>query len=94
MAKKKEDNKGITVKKDENIVDWYSEVVQKGELADATHTQGFMVIRPRAYFIWEKIQEEFNRYLRKKGVRNAYFPLLIPKGYFEKEADHAEWFDP
>jgi prolyl-tRNA synthetase len=53
-----------------------------------------MVVRPRAYYVWEKIQEEFNKVLKNKEVRNGYFPLLIPEGFFKKEAVHAEGFDP
>jgi len=53
-----------------------------------------MVVRPNGYAIWEKIQKEFNKYLKKKNVKNAYFPLLIPDGFFKKEAKHAEGFAP
>jgi len=91
---KKEDNKGITIKKEENLSDWYSEVVQKAELADYAPVSGFMIIRPNAYSIWEKIQEEFNKVIEKEGVKNAYFPLLIPEAFFKKEAEHAEGFSP
>lgn len=94
MAKKQTDEKGISVKKGENMPDWYSEVLMKAELADYAPVKGFMVIRPRAYYVWEKIQEEFNSVLRKKGVKNAYFPLLIPESFFKREAEHAEGFSP
>lgn len=88
------DNKGITVKKAENLPDWYFEVVQKAEFADYSPVKGFMVIRPNAYSIWEKIQENFNKTLKKLNVDNAYFPLLIPESFFKKEAEHAEGFAP
>jgi prolyl-tRNA synthetase len=91
---KEKDNKGITVKKDEDFSAWYSEVVQKGELADYAPIKGFMVIRPNAYAIWEKIQDYFNDVLTRKKVRNAYFPLLIPDSFFKKEAEHSEGFAP
>ncbi len=95
MGKDKiQDNKGITTSREKDMSEWYSEVVQKAELADYSPVKGFMVIRPRAYFIWEKIQEEFNKILRKKGVVNAYFPLLIPESFFKREAEHAEGFSP
>ena len=87
------DNKGITVKKGDLPL-WYSEVVQKAELADHSPVKGFMVIRPNAYSIWETIQEHFNKILKKKGVQNAYFPLLIPDSFFKKEAEHAKGFAP
>jgi prolyl-tRNA synthetase len=88
------DSKGMTVKKAENFVDWYSEVVQKAELADYSPIRGFMIIRPRAYAIWENIQDYFNKILKSKGVFNSYFPLLIPDHFFKKEAEHAEGFAP
>ena len=86
--------KGLSVKKSENISEWYTELVQKAELADYAPVKGFMIIRPNAYSIWEKIQEDFNKTLNKKGVRNSYFPLLIPDSFFKKEAEHAEGFAP
>ncbi len=89
----KKNQQGITIKK-QNLPDWYSEVIQKAELADYAPVRGFMIIRPRAYSIWQKIQEEFNKILKKKNVKNAYFPLLIPESFFKKEAEHAEGFEP
>ena len=86
--------KGLSVKKSENISEWYTELVQKAELADYAPVKGFMVIRPNAYSIWEKIQEDFNKTLNKKGIKNSYFPLLIPDSFFKKEAEHAEGFAP
>ena len=66
------DEKGLKVKKSDDLSEWYTQVVQKAELADYSPIKGFMVIRPNAYAIWEKIQEEFNKVLDKKKVRNAY----------------------
>lgn len=94
MGKEERDSKGICAKKDRDFSEWYSEIVQKAELADYAPIKGFMVIRPDAYAIWEKIQDYFNNALKKKGVRNAYFPLLIPESFFKKEAEHAKGFAP
>lgn len=88
------DNKGLTVKKDENFSEWYTELVQKAELADYSPVRGFMVVRPRAYALWENIQNYFNNVLKEKKVLNAYFPLLIPDYFFKKEAEHAQGFAP
>jgi len=88
------DSKGLTVKKSENFSEWFTEVVQKAELADYSPVRGFMIIRPRAYAVWENIQTYFNKVLKEKGVLNAYFPLLIPDYFFKKEAEHAEGFAP
>ncbi len=96
MKEKREEKgqKGISISKEKDLSEWYTEVMQKAEMADYSPVKGFMVIRPNAYSIWEKIQEEFNKVLREKGVRNAYFPLLIPESFFKREAEHAEGFAP
>ncbi len=88
------DTKGLTVKKHEDFSEWYTQVVQKAELADYAPIRGFMVIRPNAYAIWEEIQRYFDGVLREKGIRNAYFPLLIPESFFKKETEHAKGFAP
>ena len=93
MSEKKS-KQGLSVKKSDDISEWYSEVVQKAELADYSQIKGFMIIRPNAYSIWEKIQEYFDKCIKQKGVRNAYFPLLIPESFFKKEAEHAKGFEP
>jgi prolyl-tRNA synthetase len=88
------EDKALT-KKSENITDWYNEVVQRAELADYATTRGFMVIRPRAYEMWETIQSTFDNTIKTKfKVKNAYFPLLIPESFFKREAEHAEGFAP
>lgn len=99
-AEKKEEKKGeksqagITVSKSKDFTEWYSEVVLKTELADYSPIRGFMVIRPYGYRIWEKIQAYFDSRIKKMGVKNAYFPLLIPESFFRKEAEHAKGFAP
>ncbi len=94
MEKKELDNKGLTAKKDKDFSEWYTQVVQKAELTDYAPIKGFMIIRPGAYAIWEEIQSYFNKVLRKRGIKNAYFPLLIPENFFKKEAEHAKGFAP
>src|SRR3989338_5097698 len=90
----KEEKLGIKAKKSEDFSEWYNEVVIKAELAEHSPIKGFMVIKPRGYSIWEKIQNHFDKNIKKIGVRNAYFPLLIPEKFFKKEAEHAEGFAP
>ena len=85
---------GLTVKKNEDFAEWYPQLIQKAELADYSEIKGFMVIRPNAYSIWEKIQEYFNERIKEASVKNAYFPLLIPESFFHKEAEHAKGFSP
>jgi len=91
---KKEENLGISIKKTEDFSEWYNEVVIKSELADHSPIKGFMIIRPRGYNIWMNIQNYFDRRIKNLGVQNAYFPLLIPERFFQKEAEHAKGFAP
>jgi len=94
QKKAKEETQGITVKKEEDFSEWYNQVVLKGELADYAPVHGFMVIRPNGFMLWQKIQDYFNKVMEQNGVRNAYFPLLIPESFFKKEAEHAKGFSP
>jgi len=93
-AAAKQDTKGITAKKADDMVEWYGQVVLKADLADYAPIRGFMVIKPAGYAIWQRIQDDLNAKIYKAGVRNAYFPLLIPESFFQKEAEHAEGFSP
>ena len=90
----KEETLGITIKKEQDFSEWYNEAVIKSELAEHSVIRGFMVIKPRGYAIWENIQQYFDRRIKKIGVKNAYFPLLIPEEFFKKEAEHAKGFAP
>ena len=79
---------------DEDFPQWYTDVVLKTKLVDYGPVKGTMVIRPYGYAIWENIQKEMDARFKKRGVQNAYFPLLIPMSYFTKEAEHVEGFAP
>lgn len=79
---------------DGDFPQWYTDVVLKTKLVDYGPVKGTMVIRPYGYAIWENIQSEMNTRFKKRGVENAYFPLLIPMSYFTKEAEHVEGFAP
>ncbi|MGC8479104.1 MAG: proline--tRNA ligase [Candidatus Micrarchaeia archaeon] len=93
-SKKVEDEKGITVKKSENLSEWYTQIVIKAELADYGPVQGTVAIMPYAYAIWEKIQSEFNKMIKSTNHVNAYFPLFIPESFFLKESEHMKGFAP
>lgn len=84
-------SKKITSRK-EDYSKWYNEVVIKANLAENSGVRGMMVIKPYGYAIWEKMQAELDRMFKETGHENAYFPLLIPKSYFSKEASHIEGF--
>ena len=71
---------------------WYNELVVKADLAQTSDVRGCMIIKPYGYSIWESMQAELDKMFKKTGHVNAYFPLLIPKSYLSKEADHVEGF--
>ena len=70
----------------------YNELVVKADLAEQSAVRGCMVIKPYGYAIWETIQAELDRRFKENGVKNAYFPLLIPKSFLSREAEHVEGF--
>ncbi len=79
---------------DTDFAKWYTDVILKTELVDYGPVKGTMVIRPYGYAIWENIQNELNARFKKVGVKNAYFPMLIPESYLKREAEHVEGFAP
>ena len=85
--------KNITPRK-ENYSQWYLDVIAAGKLADYAPVKGCMVIRPSGFAIWEAMQARLDRMFKETGHVNAYFPLLIPKHFMEKEAEHVEGFSP
>ena len=92
MVEKEE--KGITVKKDEDFSEWYQQMIIKADLADYTKVSGCIVFKPNSWVIWEKLVEEINKRIKKMGVKNVYFPLLIPESLLNKEKEHVEGFSP
>src|SRR6184192_2527425 len=87
------DDKKLT-KRSEDFSAWYNEVVLRAELADYSPVRGCMVIRPRGYGIWERMQHQLDTMFKDTGHENAYFPLFIPESYLHKEAEHVEGFSP
>ena len=85
--------KNITPK-EKDFSQWYLDVIRAGELADYAPVRGCMVVRPTGYGIWEEIQAAFDAAFKESGHVNAYFPLLIPNSFMEKEAQHVEGFAP
>ena len=73
---------------------WYNQVVRKAELADYSPVRGCMIIRPYGYAIWENLQRLLDARFKETGVVNAYFPLLIPRSFLEREAEHVKGFAP
>ena len=79
-------------KRAENYSQWYNDLVVKAELAEQSPVRGCMVIKPYGYAIWEKMQAQLDKEFKKTGVQNAYFPLLIPKSFLSREAEHVKGF--
>ncbi|HEX6065327.1 MAG TPA: proline--tRNA ligase [Longimicrobiales bacterium] len=87
------DDKALTPQK-EDFAAWYNEVVLRAELADYSPTRGSMVIRPWGYAIWERMQRALDDMFKETGHQNAYFPLLIPMSFIEREKAHVQGFAP
>ena len=79
-------------KRSENYSQWYNELVVKSDLAEQSAVRGCMVIKPYGYAIWEKMQRQLDDMFKETGHVNAYFPLLIPKSFLSREAEHVEGF--
>ncbi len=87
------DKKGLTPR-GEDFSAWYNEVVLESELADYSPVRGSMVIRPWGYGIWENMQQGLDGLFKDTGHENAYFPLLIPMSFIEREKEHVKGFAP
>ncbi len=79
-------------KRSTNYSEWYNQLVVKADLAEQSDVRGCMVIKPYGYAIWEKMQHILDGMFKETGVQNAYFPLLIPKSFLSREAEHVEGF--
>ncbi|MGB8934367.1 MAG: proline--tRNA ligase [Candidatus Nitrosopolaris sp.] len=85
---------GITVKKNENFSDWYTQVIWKAGLADYAPVKGFIVLKPYGYAIWELIKDILDRKFKETGHQNGFLPLLIPESLLAKEKNHFTGFTP
>ena len=85
---------GITVKKDEDFSEWYTQVVLKAKLADYAPVKGLIVLRPDGYSIWESIKNSLDSSFSKEGIRNGFLPILIPESLLGKEKKHFAGFNP
>lgn len=79
-------------KRAENYSQWFNDLVIKADLAEQSAVRGCMVIKPYGYAIWEKMQQQLDKMFKETGAQNAYFPLLIPKSFLSREAEHVEGF--
>src|ERR1700712_973819 len=85
-------NNAITPTRAGDFPEWYQQAVRAADLAENSEVRGCMVIKPWGCGLWENIQRQLDAKFKATGHQNAYFPLLIPLSYLEKEAQHAEGF--
>jgi prolyl-tRNA synthetase len=78
----------------EDFSAWYNDVIFRAEMVERGPVRGSMVIRPYGYRIWELLQADLDGRIKATGHENAYFPLLIPQSYMQREAEHVEGFAP
>jgi prolyl-tRNA synthetase len=85
---------GITVSKEADFSEWYTQVVLKAKLADYAPVKGLIVLRPDGYSIWESLRTTFDEKFSKNGIRNGFLPILIPESLLGKEKKHFAGFNP
>ena len=91
---KKQTRLGLEAKKDENLAEWYSQVITKAEMIEYYDVSGCYILRPWAYAIWESIKDFFDAEIKKLGVQNCYFPMFVSNAALEKEKTHIADFAP
>ncbi|KAM9817196.1 bifunctional glutamate/proline--tRNA ligase [Neosynchiropus ocellatus] len=91
---KKQTRLGLEAKKEENLADWYSQVITKAEMIEYYDVSGCYVLRPWSFAIWESIKDFFDREIKKLGVENCYFPMFVSQAALEKEKTHIADFAP
>lgn len=94
MTSKIKTESGITVKKNEDFSEWYSQVVDKAGLADHISAKGFIILKPYGYAIWELIKNHLDKEFKKTGHMNGFLPCLIPESLLNKEENHFSGFNP
>ena len=82
----------LPITRAQNYPEWYLEVIKASEMAENSPVRGCMVIKPWGYALWENMQAVLDGMFKATGHVNAYFPLLIPLSFLEKEAEHVEGF--
>lgn len=88
------EKKGITVKKEKNFSEWYTQTIEKSDFVDYTSVSGCLAFRPDGYFAWETVQKATDAMFKEIGIQNVYFPTLIPEHLLEKEKEHVKGFAP
>jgi len=81
-------------KRSDDYAKWYTELIQRAELADYAPVKGCMVFRPHGFALWESIKSVLDGMIKATGHKNVYFPMLIPESLFKKEQQHVDGFAP
>ena len=84
----------MEAKKEDNLPDWYAQVLTKAEMLEYYDVSGCYILRPWSFSIWEAIKDFFDAEIKKLGVQNCYFPIFVAKSALEKEKDHIADFAP
>ena len=84
----------LTAKKEEDITEWYTQVIINSEFVDYSAVSGMMVFRPDSYFAWDTLKEATDEMFKGAGVEDVYFPLFIPERLLLKESQHVKGFSP
>jgi prolyl-tRNA synthetase len=71
---------------------WYNDLIRVTGLAETSPVRGCMVIKPWGMSLWDRVRDELDSKIKDHGAENAYFPLLIPKSFLSKEAEHVDGF--
>ena len=75
-----------------NYSKWYNDLIRVTGLAETSPVRGCMVIKPWGMSLWDRVRSDLDRRIQEHGAENAYFPLLIPKSFLSKEAEHVDGF--
>uniref|UniRef100_A0A8C3T7J9 Bifunctional glutamate/proline--tRNA ligase n=1 Tax=Chelydra serpentina TaxID=8475 RepID=A0A8C3T7J9_CHESE len=94
QGSKKQTRLGLEAKKEENLSDWFSQVITKSEMIEYYDVSGCYILRPWTFFIWETIKDFFDGEIKKLGVENCYFPMFVSQAALEKEKTHIADFAP
>ncbi|XP_037989463.1 bifunctional glutamate/proline--tRNA ligase isoform X6 [Motacilla alba alba] len=91
---KKQTRLGLEAKKEENLSEWFSQVITKSEMIEYYDVSGCYILRPWAHAIWEAIKDFFDAEIKKLGVENCYFPMFVSQAALETEKSHIADFAP
>ncbi|MBV9575662.1 MAG: proline--tRNA ligase [Gammaproteobacteria bacterium] len=92
MISNKNTKTAITPTRAQNYPEWYQQVIKAADLAEIAPVRGCMIIKPWGYALWENMQRILDTAFKASGHKNAYFPLMIPMSFMQKEAEHIEGF--